>query len=332
MSNHAFQRITDLNNLPEELRSGVVAIGNFDGVHRGHQVVLQRGLDEAAKRGAPALVLTFEPHPRTVFRPDVPVFRLTPPPVKAGLIAALGYNAVIEYPFDRDFSSLTAEQFVAEILQQGLGVSHVVTGFDFHFGKNRQGGPAFLMESGKTKGFGVSLVDAFRDKTAEVISSSRIREMLEEGDVGNAAEMLGFRFHVEAAIVRGKQLGRTLGYPTANMMLPADVTLQHGIYAVRFRRGDGSLYDGVASFGRRPTVDVDGSELLETYVFDFSGDLYDEICTVTFFGWLRGEQKFDNLDALRSQMKRDEEAARRILSTTEPLSGLDRHIGFNRSK
>lgn len=331
MTNQVFQRITDLNDLPKGLRSGVVAIGNFDGVHRGHQFVLQRGLDEAAKLDAPALVLTFEPHPRTVFRPDVPVFRLTPAPVKAALIEALGYNAVIEYPFDREFSSLTAEQFVAEILQHGLGVSHVVTGFDFHFGKNRQGGPAYLMEAGKTKGFGVSLVDAFRDQSAEVISSSRIRQMLEEGDVGTAAEMLGFRYHVEAAVVRGKQLGRTLDYPTANMMLPSDVALRHGIYAVRFRRRDGSLHDGVASFGRRPTVDVDGGELLETFVFDFSGDLYDEICTVIFFGWVRDEEKFNGLEDLRRQMKRDEDRARQILSAVGPLSPLDRRIGFDLS-
>lgn len=332
MDNPQFQRITNLSQLPDRLRSGVVVIGNFDGVHKGHQVVLQRGLDEAAKLNAPALVLTFEPHPRTVFSPETPVFRLTPAPVKAGLIKALGYDAVIEYPFDRNFASLSAEQFVTDILQHGLGVSHVVTGFDFHFGKNRQGGPAFLMESGKTHGFGVSLVDAFRDKSTEVISSSRVRQMLEQGDVDSAAELLGFRFHIEAEIVPGKQLGRKLGYPTANMVLPADVTLRHGIYAVRFRRADGSQYDGVASFGRRPTVDADGGELLETFVFDFSDDLYGETCSVTFFGWLRGEEKFDNLNALQEQMRRDEGEARRCLSKTAPISELDQRIGFDLSK
>ena len=323
-----FLRISNLDDLKGSLRGGVVAIGNFDGVHRGHQAVLRRGLDEAGGNGVPCLVLTFEPHPRTVFRPETPVFRLTPAPVKAGLLAALGFDAVIEYPFDRQFAALSAEEFVSEILLEGLGVTHVVTGFDFHFGRNRRGGPAFLMESGDKNGFGVSLVDAYRDDRAEVISSSGIRQLLREGEVGAAAELLGFRYHVRARVTRGKQLGRTLGFPTANMVLPEDVTLRHGIYAVRFTLEDGSRHAGVASFGRRPTVDEDGGELLETFVFDFSGDLYDQSCVVTFVGWLRGEEKFADVDALVAQMKRDEQAARAMLSHAEPMSELDRLVSF----
>jgi riboflavin kinase/FMN adenylyltransferase len=323
-----FHRISADLPLPQELRGGVVAIGNFDGVHRGHQAVLERAFDEAERRGVPALVLTFEPHPRTVFRPDVPLFILTPPAMKARLLAALGFNAVVEQAFTREFAGQSAEEFVTGILDRKLGISHAVTGFDFHFGKNRQGGPAFLMESGKRHGFGVTLVDAFRDEGAEIVSSSRIRALLGEGDVVQAAGLLGYRFTVEERVVEGNKLGRTLGFPTANMKLPQTTELKPGIYAVRFRRADGTHHDGVASFGRRPTVVEDGGLLLETFVFDFSGDLYGETCEVSFFGYLRGEEKFDGLDALTTQMQRDEAEARALLSGVRPLSGLDAKIAF----
>ena len=328
MPSAAIQRIPLSVALPASLRGGVVAIGNFDGVHRGHQAVLQCALAEAERRGAPALVLTFEPHPRLVFRPEVPLFRITTAPVRARLLEALGFAAVVEQPFDRAFSRLDAEEFVARILARDLGVSHVVTGFDFHFGKDRQGNPAFLMEAGERHGFGVSLVEAFCDEGAEVISSSRIRRLLGEGDVAGAAGLLGYRYTVEAAIAHGKKLGRELGFPTANMALPEGTDLRHGIYAVRLRRADGSLHDGVASFGRRPTVDDDGAALLETYLFDFSGDLYGETACVSFFGFLRGEEKFDGLDPLVAQMKRDETEARALLAGVTPLSPLDREIAF----
>lgn len=325
---HGFVRISGEEAVPARLRGGVVAIGNFDGIHRGHQAVLERALEEARRRNVPALVLTFEPHPRKVFLPDVPLFVLTPPHVKARLIEALGFDAVIERPFTREFSGLSAEEFVTAILQDQLGISHAVTGFDFHFGKNRQGGPAFLMASGERHGFGVTLVDPFRDEGAEIISSSRIRELLSEGDAAEAAGLLGYRFTVEAEVVGGARLGRTLGFPTANMRLSPDFALKEGIYAVRFRRGDGTLHDGVASFGRRPTVDDDGAPLLETFVFDFSGDLYGEVASVSFFGYLRGEFKFEGLEALVAQMKRDEMEARALLSGVRPHSELDRAIAF----
>jgi len=325
-----FARLTDLDPVPDGLRGGVVAIGNFDGIHRGHQAVLERALSIAEAEGCPALVLTFEPHPRQVFQPDVPLFRLTPPEMKSRLVAALGFDAIVEQTFSRDFSTLTAEEFVDRILVGRLGIRHVVTGVDFHFGKGRQGGPAFLMAAGEKGGFGVSLVDSFRDEAAEIISSSRIRMLLADGDVAQAAGLLGYRYAVTGEVVRGKQLGRTLGYPTANMALPASNILRHGIYAVRLRRADGALHDGVASFGRRPTVEDDGAPLLETFVFDFSDDLYGEVCQVSFFGWLRGEEKFDSLDGLYDQMRRDEAEARAMLSAVTPLSGVDALLNFAR--
>ncbi len=323
-----FHRNEKKNPLPEKLKGGVIAIGNFDGVHRGHQTVLNRALELAKSRGVPALVLTFEPHPRTVFNPEKPVFRLSPAPVRAQVLEAMGFHSVIEYPFDREFASRSAEEFVRSILVDWLGATEVVTGFDFHFGKGREGGPAFLMEAGKRNGFGVTLVDAFRDEGAEVVSSSRIRRLLAEGNVSEAAGLLGYRFTVEAEVIKGQQLGRTLGYPTANMALAPEAELKPGIYAVRLRRADGSLHDGVASFGYRPTVTDNGAPLLETFVFDFSGDLYGEHCRVSFFGHLRDELKFTGLEPLVEQIRKDEQEARALLAGVRPLGELDQKIAF----
>ncbi|MGW9232572.1 bifunctional riboflavin kinase/FAD synthetase [Pseudorhizobium sp. NPDC055634] len=323
-----FHRNEKKEPLPDALKGGVVAIGNYDGVHRGHRSVLERALELSRERQVPALVLTFEPHPRTVFRPDSPVCRLTPAPLKARLLEAMGFRSVIEYPFDKEFSQRSAEEFVQTVLVDWLQASAVVTGFDFHFGKGREGGPAFLMASGKRHGFDVTLVDAFRDENGEVISSSRIRALLAQGDVSAAAGLLGYRFTVEGEVIGGQKLGRTLGFPTANMALPPETELKPGIYAVRFRRADGTLYDGVASYGRRPTVTENGAPLLETYLFDFSGDLYGETCSVSFFGHLRDELKFDGLEPLVQQMKRDEEEARALLAGVTPLGELDAKIAF----
>jgi riboflavin kinase/FMN adenylyltransferase len=322
-------RFHDISGFAKDLKGGVVAIGNFDGVHRGHQAVLRQATEAAHAEGIPASVLTFEPHPRTVFNPRQPVFRLTPAPMKAAILGHLGFDAVVEHPFDQAFSSQSAEDFVTVILCGCLGVRHVVTGFDFHFGKGRQGNPDYLMQAADRHGFSVTLVDAFRDENAGVVSSSRVREALAGGDVGEAAGLLGYRYAVSAEILHGKKLGRLLGYPTANVALPAETALLPGIYAVRFRRPNGVLYDGVASFGRRPTVDQDGAALLlETYLFDFSGDLYGETCTVSLVSYLRGEEKFDGLDALVAQMKTDEAEARAVLAAIQPLSPLDAAMTF----
>ncbi|MCY0093912.1 bifunctional riboflavin kinase/FAD synthetase [Hoeflea sp. J2-29] len=323
------RRFDDAERFPGELKGGVVAIGNFDGVHRGHQAVLASATEAAQASGVSAVVLTFEPHPRTVFRPDQPVFRLTPAPMKAAILGHLGFDAVVEQTFDKAFSAQSAEDFVVDILCERLGVHHVFTGYDFHFGKGREGNPDFLMQAGQRHGFGVTLVEQFQDENADVVSSSRIREKLAQGAVEEAAGLLGYRYAVSAEVLHGKKLGRTLGYPTANMSLPPETTLLPGIYAVRYRRADGSIHDGVASFGRRPTVDDDNAALvLETVLFDFSGDLYGETCTVSFVSRLRGEEKFDGLDQLVAQMKIDEAEARAVLGQVTPLSPLDRAMTF----
>lgn len=328
MAEPRIQRLTCSSSQLASFKGGVVAIGNFDGVHRGHQQVLTSALQQAEILGAPSLVLTFEPHPRSVFRPEVPLFRITPPELRARLLEASGFDAVVEQPFTGAFAAFDAEAFVRDVLVRDLGIRHVVTGYDFHFGKDRQGSPEFLIEAGKRYGFGVSLVAAFRDEGAQIVSSSRIRSLLTEGEVAEAAGLLGYRFTAESVVQHGRKLGRELGFPTANMALEDSCTLKEGIYAVRLRRADGTLHNGVASFGRRPTVTDDGAPLLETYVFDFSDDLYGETCAVSFFGYLRGELKFDGLDDLIVQMKQDEAEARALLAGAKPLSDLDRKISF----
>lgn len=328
----AILRLTsDVNGseiLPPHLRGGVVAIGNFDGVHRGHQAVLEQALQLAKERNCSAVVLTFEPHPRSFFNPAQPVDRLTDAQEKAALLGLLGFDAVVEQAFDASFAGLSAQEFVEQVVVERLGASQVITGVDFHFGAKRQGNPEFLQQAGTKYGFGVTLIEPFTDEGGAVVSSSLIRENLADGDVVGAASLLGYHYTLRSVVIKGKQLGRTLGFPTANMALPEQTGLRHGIYAVRFRRQDGTLYNGVASFGRRPTVDSDGSALLETFVFDFTGDLYGEFCSVSFFAYLRGEEKFDSLDALMVQMHQDDAEARAILSGVQPLSALDSYMTF----
>lgn len=306
------------------LQGGIVAIGNFDGVHRGHRVVLDTALNLAASRGVlcKAIAMTFEPHPRTVFKPDAPVFRLTPRHEKNRLMAAMGMDGMVVVPFDHTFSKMSAEDFVRDLLMERLGVAHVVVGYDFHFGKGRQGSPEFLMEMGKAHGFAVSVVPAQKnDDGALVYSSTATRQFLGEGDVKAANDILGYRYFVCGEVVHGRKEGRELGYPTANMALAANSELKHGIYAVQMRV-DGKLRDGVASFGRRPMFD-NGPPLLETYLFDFDGDLYGRTVEVVFHDYLRGEASFDDLDGLLAQMAKDCDEARAVLKKASSLSPLD---------
>lgn len=311
----------DESEVPKNLRGGVVAIGNFDGLHRGHQAVLATALEAAKKKNLPALLLTFEPHPRSFFNPKEPVFRLTPPAMKAQIAGHLGFDGVCVAQFNAQFSGLSANEFVEEILIKAIGASHVVTGHDFHFGSKRSGTPELLAQTGKDRGFGVSLVDAFTDEGGTIISSSGIRKMLQDGDISGANALLGYNWRFKGEVVEGQQLGRTLGYPTANILLDESVSLAHGIYAVRVELEDGKIHDGVASFGRRPTFD-NGKAIFETYLFDFEGDLYGNKITVILHARLREELKFDSADALVEQMKRDEAEARSFLQTLEVNKGL----------
>ena len=313
--------------LPELFRGGVVAIGNFDGMHRGHQAVLEDAMLEARTAGLKAIMLTFEPHPRTLFRPDQPVFRLTPHSEKAKIARALGLDGMISLAFTRDFASQSPDLFISDMLLDGLNARKVISGYDFHFGKDRAGTPDFLKTHGEASGFGVTIVDMKADRSGDAVSSTRIRQALEDGMVNSANKLLGYRHFFTGTVIHGAKNGRKLGYPTANMTLPDNSRLREGVYAVKMVRADGTLHNGVASFGRRPMFD-NGPRVFEVHVFDFNGDLYDEEIRVILYDYLRGEQKFDGLDALIKQMDRDSEKARAALDAAEPLSELDARLWY----
>jgi riboflavin kinase/FMN adenylyltransferase len=307
-----------LENIPCALTGGVVAIGNFDGVHLGHKAVLAAAREEAIGRGLPALALTFEPHPRSFFRPDLPIPRLTPPREKRLLLSHEALEGMVELNFDVALAGLQAEEFVQKILVEQLGVAGVSVGWDFHFGKNRGGTPAFLQEAGPRHGFQVRVVQPFG--TGEPVSSSAIRELLKAGDLERANRLLGHRWFVMGEVVHGEKRGRELGYPTANMQLPAETPLAEGVYAVRVAF-DGHIYPGVANFGRRLQFHENAPPLLESYVFDFKGDLYGKTLGVEFLARLRGEAKFSGVDALIAQMHKDAVEARRIATgPADPLA------------
>lgn len=310
--------------LPATLVGAHVAIGNFDGMHRGHQAVLAATLDRARAAGRPALALTFEPHPRSFFAPERPVFRLTPPAAKARLAAALGLDGLVIGAFDGALAALSAEAFVEEILVGRLGIAGATIGWDFHFGAKRTGSPAFLDAAGRRHGFTVDVVEPHGCEDGELVSSSRIRAALAGGDLAEACGLLGYRWFVEGTIVGGDRRGRDLGFPTANMRLPADCALRHGVYAVTFTV-DGVAHGGVANWGRRPQFD-NGAPVLETFVFDFSGDLYGKTVDVGFVSFLRDEAKFASVEALIAQMRLDTAEARAAIAGLAPGSALDRAL------
>jgi riboflavin kinase/FMN adenylyltransferase len=302
--------------VPAHLRGAVIALGNFDGVHRGHAELARETVELGEQLGRRPAALTFEPHPRSVFRPDQPVFRLTPPAVKTELLASVGLAASFILPFDRDIAAIEAKAFIDDLLLGKLGAAGLVCGYDFHFGKGRAGSPEMLQELCEVEGVPVVVVPPY-SWAGEPVSSTLVREALAAGDVARAADLLDRPWFVRGPVVHGEKRGRDLGYPTANMHLARDCRLRYGIYAVRMRI-DGVWHDGVASFGSRPTFD-DGAPRLETFVFDFSGDLYGRQVDVAFVGWLRPEAKFDGLDALIVQMNADSASARDILAKTPPF-------------
>jgi len=306
------------------LGPAVLCIGNFDGMHRGHQAVIEAARALGTAEGLPVRLLSFEPHPRTLFRPETPVFRLTPPEAKARIARALGLDGLVVAPFDRDFAAQSASEFAEAVLARGLGARRVVVGPDFRFGAGRGGDAALLAQEGARLGFAVTTVAPVAEGT-EPVSSSRIRKALGRGDIATANALLGYRWFVEAEVIHGDKRGRLLGYPTANMRLAPETTLAHGIYAV-WLDVDGTRHAGVASFGRRPTFD-DGPPLLETFVFGFSGDLYGKAPRVTFAAYLRPEMKFDGVEPLIAQMDRDSAEAKAILAAARPLSTLDEALG-----
>lgn len=312
------ERLTSDRPVPDHLRGGVVALGNFDGFHRGHQAVVGRAVDRARDAGRPVIVATFDPHPVALFHPEAPPFRLTTLDQRERLFAAAGADAMLVFHFDRSLASLTAEAFIGDMLIGMAGASTVVTGQDFTFGKGRGGTAALLAALGAVKGIEAEAVEAVSDGS-EPVSSSRIREALTTGDCETATRLLTRPFAIEGVVQHGDQLGRTIGFPTANLAMGGYLRPAYGIYAVRGRMPDGRMLDGAANLGIRPSFNP-AKELLEPYFFDFSGDLYGQTIEVELHHFLRPEAKFDSLDALVAQMEADCAEARRRLAATPPLA------------
>ncbi len=301
--------------LPADARGAAVAIGNFDGVHPGHQTVIHEAGLIAGDMCRPWTVLTFEPHPRAFFTPDSEPFRLTPFRSKAQRIAELGADLLIVQRFDKAFSSLPAEDFVNTVLVDGLGAGHVVSGYDFVFGHKRGGNCELLLAMGAKKGFGFTAVNAQTDSSGEAYSSTRVRERLGDADPRGAAAILGQDFEIEGRVARGEARGKSIGFPTANIPLGAYLRPALGVYAVRaaIEQENGEIWlDGVANIGVRPTFGSDGV-VLEVFLFDFDDDLYGKRLRVRLVDFLRPEKKFDGVDDLKAQIAQDSAKAQKIL-------------------
>jgi riboflavin kinase/FMN adenylyltransferase len=306
------QRLTLAGGVPDSLRGSIVALGNFDGFHLGHQAVVSRAVARAFHERRRAIVATFDPHPVAFFRPDVPPFRLTTLDQREALFAHAGADAMMVFEFGPALASMDAEEFVAEVLGRQIGAAGVITGDDFSFGKGRRGDAALLARVGAEHGIGAEAV-AQVVLEGERISSGRIREALIDGDIGFATRMLSRDYAIEGVVQRGDQRGRELGYPTANLGLGDYQRPRYGIYAVRVTLDDASEHPGVASLGVRPTFDPP-EELLEAHLFDFDGDLYGRRIEVALHAFVREERKFETVGDLVAEMREDEAAARRLLA------------------
>ncbi len=309
------------DHVPPGARGVSVAIGNFDGVHKGHQALISHARAEANRLGVRTGVVVFEPHPREFFQPARPHFTLTSLPQKLKLFDKYGVEITFVLPFARELAQMSADEFVERVLVAGLGVKHVVIGHNFLFGKSRAGSAQQMVDLGRVFDFGVSVVPPIGNG-GEIYSSSAVRAELAQGDVEGAAEMLGHRWKVEGVVQGGARRGTGLGYPTANIALGRGAALAHGIYAVHVDV-EGQRYQGAAYLGTRPTFD-DGSPVLEVFLFYFDDDLYGRRIEVEFVEFLRGDRKFDGPDALKAQMDIDCARAREVLTADTGRSAEDR--------
>lgn len=299
-------------NLTEHDRGAAVAMGNFDGVHLGHQRVIALAAKAAADLGAPLGVITLDPHPRVYHRPDQPAFRLMKADQQARALERLGVDMLYVLPY-AELADVSDRDFAVRVLHEGLGARHVALGFDNSFGKDRTGTPDTMRAYGRELGFGVSVADPVGDGDGEKFSSTGVREALRDGRPEDAAEILGRPFAIEGPVQRGRQLGRTLGYPTANVDLADYVTPRFGVYATRTRLSDGRVLPGVANIGVNPTVQGITRPLLEVWLFDFDEDIYDRIIETSLIAFLRPEEKFDGLETMTEQVMKDAAQARAIL-------------------
>lgn len=306
------QRLTLDGGIPDSLTGSIVALGNFDGFHLGHQAVVGRAVQRAFHERRPAIVATFDPHPVTYFKPDVPPFRLTSLDQREQLFAHAGADAMLIFEFNEKLRETSAEEFVSWLLAGKIGAAGVVTGDDFSFGKGRSGNVETLKTLGGYSGITAETV-APVVVNGERVSSGKVREALIAGDAGRATHLLSRDFAIEGVVQRGDQRGRELGYPTANLALGDYQRPKYGIYAVRVTLDDGSEHPGVASLGVRPTFDPP-QELLEAHIFNFDGDLYGRKIEVALHAYIRDEKKFDEIEPLIAHMQDDEAKARHLLA------------------
>jgi len=299
-------------DLPPEQRGAAVALGEFDGVHRGHLGVIASAAVAAQAQGLPLGVISFEPHPRRYFQPDAEPFRLMTLGQQARALEALGVDLFYVLPFDTEMATMTDEAFARQVLAEGLGARHVAAGFDITFGKDRTGDPEALRRYGEANGFSVSIVERMGDGVVEKFSSSAVREALKTGHPERAAEILGRPFAIEGVVVEGQHLGRQLGFPTANVLNGDYVVPMLGSYATRTRLADGREVPGVANFGVNPTTGLVEARL-EVWLFDFNEDLYGQTIETDLVNFLRPELKFDGLEALIDQIRKDADQARALL-------------------
>ncbi len=306
------KRLTLAGGIPDDLRGSILALGNFDGFHLGHQAVVGRAIARGFHERRPVIVATFDPHPVRFFKPDVPPFRLMTLDQRQALFARDGADAMLVLEFGAELASMDAEEFVSQVLAKRVGATGVITGDDFNFGKGRRGDVALLAKVGAEHGVRAEAVPQV-ELDGERISSGRIRDALIAGDTATATHMLSRDYAIEGIVQRGDARGRELGYPTANLELGDYLRPKYGIYAVRVTLEDGSEHPGVASLGVRPTFEP-ARELLEAHLFHFDGDLYDRKIEVALHAYIRGEQKFDSAEALVAEMRKDEAQARRMLA------------------
>jgi riboflavin kinase / FMN adenylyltransferase len=307
-------RLSARDIIPDALRGGVAALGNFDGFHFGHQAVTGEAIAQAKAAGKPAIIATFDPHPVRYFAPDSAPFRLTTLDQRQRLFEAAGADAMLVFEFDAGLASMTAEDFIARLLVERLGLSGVVTGEDFTFGKGRGGNIGVLKEFGATWGLSSTAVGPVCDADG-IISSSRIREALQAGDCKTANRLLTRPFAIEGIVQHGDKNGRLLGYPTANIDIGNYLRPLYGVYAVTGTLADGRVLKGAANIGIRPQF-TPPKELLEPHFFDFAEEIYDQTLEVAFHDFLRGEAKFDSLDALTKQIEADCDEAKAVLANT----------------
>ncbi|QCB56416.1 bifunctional riboflavin kinase/FAD synthetase [Sphingopyxis sp. PAMC25046] len=304
-------RLDGHQRIEGDLRGGVIALGNFDGFHAGHQAVVGRAVRHAKDEGRPAIVATFDPHPVRFFKPDVPPFRLTTLDQRQELFAAAGADAMLVLPFDAALAGTSAEDFITGLLLDRYGAAGVVTGADFVFGKGRGGNVVTLADHARRLGFFTEMVAPVEDEA--VISSSRIREALQAGDCATATRLLTRPFTVRGIVQHGDKNGRLLGFPTANIEMGQYLRPRYGIYAVTGKLSDGRMLKGAANLGIRPSFDPP-KELLEPHFFDFAEDLYGQEIDVAFHAFIRPEAKYDSMDALMGQIAADCDAAKMFLA------------------